>query len=68
MGISIVPRLCIEKEIKEGSLQALTIRDARFKRQLGLIYNKDRYQSQAARAFLALISENQQSARPKPKR
>jgi DNA-binding transcriptional LysR family regulator len=61
MGISIVPRLCIEKEVKEGTLQALTIRDARFKRQLGLIYNKDRYQSQAARAFLALISEKQQS-------
>lgn len=65
MGISIVPRLCIEKEVKEGNLQALTIRDARFKRQLGLIYNKDRYQSQAARAFLELISA--QPATPKSK-
>lgn len=67
MGISIVPRLCIAKEIKEGSLQAVTIRDARFKRQLGLIYNKDRYQSQAARAFLALISERQPTPRTKAK-
>jgi len=66
MGISIVPRLCIAREVRDGSLQALTIRDARFKRQLGLIYNKDRYQSQAARAFLALISEQQQA--PKTKR
>jgi len=57
MGISIVPRLCISKEIEEGSLRALTIRDARLKRQLGLIYNKQRYQSQTARAFLALISD-----------
>jgi DNA-binding transcriptional LysR family regulator len=57
MGISIVPRLCISKEIAEGSLAALAIRDARFKRKLGLIYNRDRYQSQAARAFLALMSE-----------
>jgi len=65
MGISIVPRLCIAKEVKEGSLQALTIRDARFKRQLGLIYNKDRYQSKAALAFLALISAQQ--AAPKSK-
>jgi len=56
MGISIVPRLCIAKEIDEGSLKALAIRDARFKRKLGVIYNKGRYQSQAARAFLALIS------------
>lgn len=67
MGISIVPRLCIAREVKDGSLQALTIRDARFKRKLGLIYNKDRYQSQAARAFLALISEKQQPAKTKQK-
>jgi len=59
MGISIVPRLCIAKEIEEGSLRSLMIRDARFRRQLGLIYNKDRHQSQAARAFLALLSELQ---------
>lgn len=62
MGISIVPRLCIAREVKDGSLQPLTIRDARFKRKLGLIYNKDRYQSQAARAFLALVTGKQQHA------
>ena len=61
MGISIVPRLCIAKEIEDGSLKALSIRDARFQRRLGLIYNKDRYQSQAARAFLALITAKQQA-------
>jgi len=59
MGISIVPRLCISKEIEDGSLRALTIRDARFQRKLGLIFNKDRYQSQAARAFLDLIAVKQ---------
>jgi DNA-binding transcriptional LysR family regulator len=62
MGISIVPRLCIAKEIEDGSLRALTIRDARFQRRLGLIYNKGRYQSQAARAFVALVSDRQQPA------
>jgi DNA-binding transcriptional LysR family regulator len=56
MGISIVPRLCIAREIAEGSLRALTIRDARLQRKLGLIYRKERYQSQAARAFLELVS------------
>ncbi|MFY9555067.1 MAG: LysR family transcriptional regulator [Blastocatellia bacterium] len=63
MGISIVPQLCIEKEIAEGSLRAMTIRDARFQRKLGLIYNRGRYQSQAARAFLALISDKQAPAK-----
>jgi DNA-binding transcriptional LysR family regulator len=65
MGISIVPRLCIEREIKDGSLTALPIRDARFQRKLGVIYNRDRYQSQAARAFLALITEQQSASKTK---
>jgi len=65
MGISIVPRLCISKEIAEGSLTALAIRDARFQRKLGLIYNKGRYQSKAARAFLAMIAPKQSAAKLK---
>jgi DNA-binding transcriptional LysR family regulator len=68
MGISIVPRLCIAKELEEGSLRALSIRDARFQRRLGLIYNKNRYQSQAARAFLELFSSRQAAPRVKAKR
>ena len=69
MGISIVPRLCIAKEIEEGSLRALTIRDARLQRKLGLIYSKDRYQSQAARAFLTLIADKRLAGpREKPER
>lgn len=67
MGISIVPRLCIAKEVAEGSLKALSIRDARFQRKLGLIYNKDRYQSQASRAFLELISAKQSAPKSKGK-
>jgi DNA-binding transcriptional LysR family regulator len=67
MGISIVPRLCIDREIKDGSLAALGIRDARFQRKLGVIYNRDRYQSQAARAFLALITEQQSASKTKGK-
>lgn len=60
MGISIVPRLCIAREVEDGSLRALTIRDARFQRKLGLIYNRSRYQSQAARGFLSIISDKHQ--------
>jgi len=60
MGISIVPRLCIAREVEDGSLRALTIRDARFQRKLGLIYNRSRHQSQAARGFLSIISDKHQ--------
>ena len=62
MGISIVPRLCIAKELEEGRLRALSIRNAQLQRRLGLIYNKGRYQSQVAKAFLSLITEKQQVA------
>lgn len=55
MGISIVPRLCIDKEMEDGSLAALRVQGAKFQRQLGLVYHKDRYQSHAARAFLGLF-------------
>ena len=67
MGISIVSRLCISKEIEDGTLRALSIRDARFQRKLGLIYNRDRYQSQAARAFLDLISAKQSTPKLRAK-
>jgi DNA-binding transcriptional LysR family regulator len=58
MGISIVPRMCIGKEIAEGNLCSLAIRDARFQRRLGLIYSRERRISQATRAFLAIITKN----------
>lgn len=64
MGISIAPRLSIEKELAEGSLKAIEIKSARFRRQLGLVYHRERYLSQAARAFLTLITG---SGRPSPK-
>ena len=67
MGISIVPRLCISREIEDGSLSALVIRDARFQRKLGLIYNKGRYLSPAAKAFLELISANRSAAKTMPR-
>ncbi len=57
MGISIVPRLCIARELDDRSLCALEIRNSRFHRRLGLIYNKQRHLSHAARAFLGLATE-----------
>ncbi len=60
MGISIVPRLCIDKEIEDGSLATLRIQGAKFQRQLGLVYRKDRYQSHAARAFLGLFEDGKE--------
>ncbi|MCM3569569.1 LysR family transcriptional regulator [Neobacillus mesonae] len=40
MGISILSRLTLEKEIKEGSLKALTIKGIDFKRDLWIVQKK----------------------------
>lgn len=61
MGISIVPRLCIARELEDGSLCALEIRSSRFHRRLGLIYNRQRHLSHAARAFLGLATEGEKA-------
>jgi DNA-binding transcriptional LysR family regulator len=63
MGISIVPRLCIAREVAEGSLRSIAFRDARFQRRLGLIYHKERNLSQAARAFLKIVSDTQKETK-----
>ena len=55
LGISIVPRLCIERELQDGALRSIAIQKARFKRRLGLIFNPSRHQSRAARAFSDLF-------------
>jgi DNA-binding transcriptional LysR family regulator len=59
MGISIVPRMCITREVQEGTLRSLVIRDAKLQRRLGLIYNRERRLSPAARAFLSIVGDRQ---------
>ena len=55
MGVAIVPRMCVEMEIAQGTLIELRIRQMRIPRHLFLLYRRDRALSHAARAFMRML-------------
>jgi DNA-binding transcriptional LysR family regulator len=61
-GIAIVPRMCVEREVAEGDLQELRIRQMRVVRKLYLVYRRDRPLTAAAQALVAIIRR-----KPSPK-
>ncbi len=55
MGITIISKLAIEKEIKEGSIVPIKIKDLEMKRQLYFVYHSNRYFSRTEEAFRDFI-------------
>ena len=43
LGISMISKLAVEKEVAEGLLHAVTVRDLPFHRTFALIYHKNKY-------------------------
>lgn len=67
MGLAIVPRLCVEEEIRSKQLVTVPIQGLHIRRTLRVVYVRDRVLSQAAAAFLKLIKAyNQQGHWPTP--
>ncbi len=58
MGLAIVPRMCVEEEIRTGRLVSVPVRDMDIKRTLRVVYLRDRVLSHAASAFLELVKEH----------
>ena len=54
-GVAIVPRMCVEREVAEGDLHELRIRQMRVVRKLYLVYRRDRPLTAAAQALVAII-------------
>jgi DNA-binding transcriptional LysR family regulator len=54
-GVAIVPRMCVEREVANGHLRALRIRQMRVTRTLYLVYRRDRPLSAAAQSLVELI-------------
>jgi DNA-binding transcriptional LysR family regulator len=54
-GVAIVPRMCVEREVTQGDLRALRIRQMRVTRTLYLIYRRDRPLTAAAQELVELI-------------
>lgn len=59
MGVAIVPRMCVEREVERGQLAEVRIREMRLRRDLYLIFRRDRPLSQAARAFIQILRPRQ---------
>ena len=56
-GISVLPRMAIDEEIRLGTLCAVRLQGVKLYRPMGLIYRKDKYFSIAVRAFTDHLTE-----------
>lgn len=58
MGITIISKLAIEKEIAEETIVPIKIKGAELKRKLYFVYHSDRYFSRTEECFRDFIIEN----------
>lgn len=56
LGISILSNHALSGELASGMLLEIPLKGEGLKRDLLLVYHKDRYLSQAARVFIALFN------------
>lgn len=54
-GIAIVPKMCVEREIRRGALRELRLRQMRIERRLYLVYRRDRALKAAAQELIETI-------------
>ncbi len=56
LGIALLPRVCLERELKQGLLAEVVITNApAISRQIALIYRKSRKQARTVQAFLDVL-------------
>ena len=58
LGISIISRSVVAGELSAGRIRSIPITGLNLQRNFYFIYHKDRYLSEAARAFLRLVSSD----------
>ena len=63
MGVAIVPRMCVQREVERGQLAEVQIREMKLRRDLFLIFRRDRPLSQAAKAFIGILLPRQELSR-----
>ncbi len=59
-GISIVPKVAVQEEVRSGRFLSLRIKDfgKTGQKRMGVIYRKDRYLSLAAQSFLDMLQQS----------
>ncbi|MGC1935478.1 MAG: LysR family transcriptional regulator [Candidatus Acidiferrales bacterium] len=59
IGVAIGPRMCVQTEVERGQLTEVRIREMHLRRDLFLIFRRDRPLSHPARAFIRLLRPKQ---------
>lgn len=62
LGVSLISETFVKEEVRNGAVRVVAIADADLKRQLGLIYRRDRSLPRAATAFITMIRERSAKA------
>ncbi len=68
LGISILPKVAVERELRRGELRQVQVQGMTMpRRQIAVIYRKGRPLSRAAQAFVGLLEERYGVKAPSPK-
>jgi DNA-binding transcriptional LysR family regulator len=54
-GVAIVPRMCVDRELRSGLLREVRLRQMRIQRRLYLVYRQDRPLKAAAQELVDVI-------------
>ncbi len=54
-GVSFLPRMCVDQDIRQGTLCEVQVQELQVKRKIRLVYPRKRVLSRAAKAFLELL-------------
>jgi DNA-binding transcriptional LysR family regulator len=57
-GVALIPRICVESELRRGELVSIQVPELSFERKLRLVHRKHGSLSHAARAFLKVCQSN----------
>jgi DNA-binding transcriptional LysR family regulator len=57
-GVAFLPRMCVEQEVRQGTLKEVRVQELSFDRKIHLVSPARRSLSHAAKAFLELVKGN----------
>lgn len=65
-GVAFLPKMCVEREVQQGTLWEVNVREINMERKIRLLYPARRALSHAARAFLEVVqgTQGQRSGQP----
>ena len=63
-GVAIVPRMCVEREIANGLLREVRLKEMRIERRLYLVYRQDRPLAAAAQELVDMLRKKPSAVAP----